>query len=566
MFELGSLTNLATDVLVIGTGSAGLAAALEAARTGVRVLLVDKGLAGKSGCSVSAEQIAACVPGLVAGDGPDVHYQDTIRSGQRLNDPRLVRVLVEESFAAISNLESLGVTFDRDAAGHYAVDPMNGHSFPRSLFHSDITGKIIVDAMIAETRRLGVGRVEDFLITEIEKADDRAVGAIGLDCRAGSISNISATSVVLASGGAGQLYPLTTNPAQATGDGLALALKAGAIAKDLEFYQFYPVTVIHPPTLRGFVLGISQFGKLYNRKGERFMDKYAPREMESATRDLLSQGMFSEIRCGNGSERGGLFLDVSNLEESIYEVYADALGITRRHGVDLRRERIEVAPAAHYAMGGVKITDRGETNVAGLYAAGEVSGGIHGANRLGNNSLLDTVVFGFRAGRAAGEFALGVDRLRRNPDQVQAERTRLHGLVKRGSKIRQTHELRRQLCASMERQVGIIRDRAGLERAEQEFLQLAHLLEEETGIRTDHFRHNLELVDFLELENLLLYARAMLKCALLRKESRGAHYREDFPDLDDSVGLASMEVALQDSTVSVSLAPCLSIPEGAGRG
>jgi fumarate reductase (CoM/CoB) subunit A len=558
MLELENSTNLTTDVLVIGTGCAGLAAALEAARCGVRVLLVDKGLAGKSGCSVSAEQIAACVPGLVPGDGPEVHFKDTISSGQRLNDPRLVRVLAEQSFSAISNLEGIGVVFDRDSAGRYAVDPMNGHSFPRSLFHSDITGKIIVDALMAETRRLGVTRAEDLLITEVVKAGEEAVGAVGLDHKQGSIAVISARSVIIASGGAGQLFPLTTNPAQATGDGLSLALKAGAIARDLEFYQFYPVTVIHPQTLRGFVLGISQFGKLFNRKGERFMDKYAPREMEAATRDLLSQGMFSEIRCGNGSERGGLFLDVSGLEESVYEAYADALRITLRHGIDLRRERIEVAPAAHYAMGGIKITERGETNVPGLYAAGEVAGGIHGANRLGNNSLLDTVVFGSRAGRAAGEFALGIDRLQRNPDQVQAERARLQGLVKRGKKSRRPHDIRQQLWAVMDRQVGIIRNQTGLGGAEREFFQLEHLLKEETGVSPGHFRHNLQLVDFLELENMLLYAQAMVKCALLREESRGAHFREDFSRLDDK-GLVSAEVVLKDSGVSVSRVPCFPV-------
>ena len=541
------------DVVVIGTGSAGYCAAIEAARSGCSVLVLDKGLAGRSGCSVSAEQIAAVIPGAAAGDSPEAHYRDTLAAGQGLNDARLVRIMVEEGGPCIARLEQLGVLFRRTPTGQYALDPMNGHSFPRSLYFRDITGKVMIDTLRGEALRLGVRTLEDVQVTALA-GDGRSVSAaIGLDFQRGDTLLARARAVVIATGGAAQLYPLTTNPIQSTGDGLCLALKRGAVLKDLEFYQSYPISVVSPGTLRGFVLGISQFGRLYNAKGERFMEKYSP-ALESATRDVLSQAIASEIRAGNGGPGGGVYLDVTGLKDQIYEEYSDAVRLTRKHGIDLRTDRVEVRPAAHYAMGGIKIDERAETGVAGLFAAGEAAGGIHGANRLGNNSLLDTVVFGVRAGRFAAEYARQCSEPRVSRDEVQAEIGRLQALQNTRQRRYAPWEIRDRLQSVMEQKAGIIRNSSGLEAAESELQVLEAQLQRETGVSVPGGRFNRSLADYLETENLLLLARALIRAALERRETRGAHFREDCPNLDAKEGRQNLEFVLQKSRLVMSKA------------
>ena len=540
------------DVAVVGTGSAGYCAAIEAARAGCSVLVLDKGLAGRSGASVSAEQIAAVIPGAAEGDSPEVHYRDTLASGQGLNDPRLARVMVEEAEAGIAWLEALGVLFKRAPDGRYALDPMNGHSFPRSLYFRDVTGKVMIDTLRGEAQRLGVRSLEDIQVTSLIGGGREVSGAVGLDQQRGDPVLARARALVLATGGAGQLYPLTTNPAQCTGDGLCLALKAGAVLKDLEFYQFYPISVVVPRTLRGFVLGISQFGRLYNAKGERFMEKYSPDTLEGATRDVLAQAIASELRAGNGGPGGGVYLDVTGLKDQVYAEYSDAVRLTRKHGIDLRRERVEVRPAAHYAMGGIKIDQRTETGVAGLFAAGEVTGGIHGANRLGNNSLLDTVVFGIRAGRFAAEYARQRAEPRVDREALQEETGRLQGLLKSGKPRCPPWQIRLELQELMEQKAGIIRNAGELEAAQSALQGLEERLRRESGIQASEGRFNRSLADYLETENLLLLARVLVRAAQERRESRGAHFREDHPRSGGEEHRYSLEFVLQGDRLQMS--------------
>jgi len=541
------MISLGCDVLVVGTGCAGYMAALEAARLGCSVLLVDKGLAGRNGCTVMAEQICAVLPSSAGGDSPEIHFQDTLRAGRGINDPELVRAMVETAPQSIALLVEMGVTFDRDERGGFLLDEMNGHSYPRALFHADITGKLIVDALRGEALRFGITTLEDLMVTSLTTQGGRIAGAIGLDWAQARPVALRAKAVVLATGGAGQMYPLTTNPAQSTGDGIALALRAGAAARDLEFYQFYPVTIIHPSTLRGSVLGISQFGRLYNARGERFMEKYAPEVMEGATRDILSQAMARELALGHGSPHGGLFLDVGGLKGELYDQYEEEVAACRSHGLDLRVDRVEVRPASHYAIGGVRITPQGETGIQGLYAAGETAGGAHGANRLGNNSLLDAVVFGGRAGRAAGLYARDQEQAALGSPEAEREETRLRSLVTRGTRKHCPLDIRTCLQEVMEESAGIIRREEGLRRAERELEALEMSLQEETGIASESLLFNLQLAEYLETENLLLYARALTAAALMRRESRGAHYREDYPEAEDSRWLRSIEIVLNGS-------------------
>lgn len=545
-----------TEILVIGSGCAGFMAAIEAARAGASVTLVDKSLVGKSGCTVGAQQMAAVVPGQMEGDSPEAHYQDTIKSGKKINDASLARAMVEDAPRCVARLEEMGLIFERGGEGRLCLIPMNGHSHPRSIYHSDITGKLMLDVMRGEAERLSVRMMDDVMIASLLTVDGRAVGAVGLDFANGCPLLFQSKAVVIATGGAGQLYPLTSNYAQTTGDGAALALKAGATLKDMEMYQFYPVTIVSPQILRGYALGIAQFGKLYNRQGERFMSKYDPEAMEGATRDSLSFGIYSEIRAGNGSENGGVYFDATGLDREVYEAFGAEMEICRHHGVDITRDRLEICPAAHYFMGGVKINARCQTSIDGLYAAGEAAGGVHGANRLGNNSLLDAVVFGARAGSAAGLYARKNDYAAPGAEQISAELDSIDSLLKRGPGKYQPSEIRSRLQQVMLEKVGIIRSEKGLAEAEQLLSGLLRDLRENTGIASPGIVFNRQLTEYLETENMLWLARAMAASARVRKESRGAHCMEDYPGSDDSRWLVNTEVALEKGEISVSLALC----------
>ncbi|RKX79080.1 MAG: fumarate reductase/succinate dehydrogenase flavoprotein subunit [Spirochaetes bacterium] len=534
-----------TDILVIGTGSAGYCSAIEAARRGRSVLLADKGLAGKSGCTVTAEQIAAVIPGMIRGDSAEIHYRDTLEAGKGLSDPALVRIMTEEAHRCIEKLERLGALFTRNRDGKYALDPMNGHSYPRSLYYKDITGKMIIDTLKAEAERIGVGVMEDVQIISLITGDNGVSGAVGLNFRYAQPVLIRARAVVLASGGAGELFPLSTNPVQSTGDGLILALKAGAVVRDIEFYQFYPVCLVYPKTLSGFVLGISQFGRLYNSRGERFMEKHDPVRMESATRDILSQAIFREIREGQVGPHGGVYLDATGLNEEIYEEYSDAISITRKHGIDLKIDRVEVRPAGHYAIGGIKINEKTETGVPGLFSAGEVTGGIHGANRLGNNSMLDTVVFGMRAGRFAAEYAAENGGEKADMEQAIGEIKRVKTLSERGVRKYAPWQIKKRLQKIMDEKVGIIKSKDQLVSAGRELKTLEDQLREETGVSARGFFFNRSLRDYLETANLLILARAIVLASLEREESRGAHFREDYPDVVGDEEAVSLEITLE---------------------
>lgn len=543
-------------MLVVGSGLAGLLAALEAAKAGRDVSLIDKGLMGKSGCTVGAQNIAAVIPGEIDGDNTEVHYQDTIGAGKRINDPRLARVMVEEAEQGIRQLEEMGMTFEHQRNGRYQLLDMNGHRFPRSLFHSDRTGRLMVHVIQAEARRLGVRMHSDIMVTALLRNAGRIQGVIGIDFAAGCLVQISAKAVVIATGGAGQLYPITTNFDQSTGDGLALALKAGGILKDLEMVQFYPAVMIAPQALRGCALGMAQFGKLYNSKGERFMEKYYPGLMENAGRDILSFSIYSEIRTGFGTENGGVYLDLTELPQSILEAFPEEARALKHFGVDLRYERVEICPGAHYFMGGIKINEQGETTLEGLYAAGEVTGGVHGANRLGNNSLLDCLVFGRRAGLAAGLYAGNAKLCPPGQESLQEESDRLMRILDKGAGIYKPHHVQAELQEMMREHLGIIRNTQGLLLAKKRLAHLKQDLEEHTGVTGGGILFNRQMMDYLQVENMLMLAEGMVMSALARKESRGAHFMEDYPESDDDLWLVNTETRMTDGTSQVTLVPC----------
>jgi fumarate reductase (CoM/CoB) subunit A len=547
---------LRTDILVIGSGGAGLLAAVEAANMGASVTVVDKGLVGKSGSTVGAQQIAAAIPGQWEQDSAAVHYQDTVASGQRINDARLVKILVEDAPERIAQLEDLGLIFERRADGKFKLIPMNGHTHPRSLFHSDITGKLMLDVMRVAAGRLKVNMIHDVMITSLLCRDGWVLGAVGLDFGRGKPITFHAKAVIIATGGAGRLYPLTSNPVQTTGDGIALALRSGAVARDLEFYQFYPVTVLSPQTLRGFAMGIAQFGRLYNNENHRFMEKYDPKAMEGATRDRLSFGIFSEIRAGNGSKNGGVYLDVTGLAPDVYESFASEVELCAHHGIDLKKDRVEVSPCSHYFMGGILINENCEATIKGLYVAGEAAGGVHGANRLGNNSLTDAVVFGARAGRSAGAFVKREGFLSIDSGQTGSAIANISMLANKRSGSLQPSDVINQLQTIMWEKVGIIRNEKGLGTAIESISELEDRLAHDTRIISDRLLFNRQVNDYVEAENMLLLGKSIALAAMTRQESRGAHYREDYRESNDAKWLVNTEIVMDGSAKEVRLSPC----------
>lgn len=539
------MRRLETDVLVIGTGGAGLYAAIRAADEGARVVIWDKGLVGRSGGTVGGAGVAAVGPWSVSGDSPDVHFRDTQVGGSFLNEETLVRVLVEQSRERIREMEKWGLHFDREPDGQYVLDIAGGHSYPRLLAISDRVGLQITKVLRAQVMRRDVERLPDVMATRLLTHDGAVVGAMGLDLGAGEVVQADAPAVVLATGGIGQLYPITSNPVQCTGDGLALALQAGARLINMEQVQFYPSGLVHPPSLRGFILGIQEYATLYNGAGERFMARYEPDVLEKTTRDRLARAIHAEVAAGRGTEHGGVWLDATDVPEETFRSFQHELELCEERGFDLRETRVEVAPSAHYFMGGIGIDRDGRTSLPGLWAAGEVSGGVHGGNRLSGNSLAGIIVFGARAGTSAARYAHDVGHRAADEEQVAEEETRLRGLLSRGEGELTSGQGKDRLRQVMMKHVSVLRDGPGLEKGMDALVTMEQVVLPEVAIQGPSILHNPSIVAYLELENMVLVAQTIVQSALAREESRGAHFREDFPDPDETSSPSCTEVWLE---------------------
>jgi fumarate reductase (CoM/CoB) subunit A len=545
------LRRLETDVLVIGTGGAGLYAAIRAADEGARVVIWDKGLVGRSGSTVGGAGIAAVGPWSVPGDSPDVHFRDTWVGGSFLNEQTLVRVLVEESRERIMELEEWGLCFDREPDGQYVLDVAGGHTYPRLLAISDRVGLQMTKVLRAQVMRRGVERVPDAMATRLLTRSGAVVGAMGLDLGAGELVWASAPAVILATGGIGQLYPITSNPVQCTGDGLALALRAGARLINTEQVQFYPSGLVYPPSLRGFILGIQEYAALYNVEGERFMARYEPDVLEKTTRDRLARAIHAEVAAGRGTEHGGVWLDATDVPEETFRSFQHEFELCEERGFDLRETRVEVAPSAHYFMGGIAIDRDGRTSLPGLWAAGEVSAGVHGGNRLSGNSLAGIIVFGARAGTSAARYARGAGHQAADEEQIAREETRLRGLLSRGEGELTSGQGKDRLRRLMMKHASVLRDGPGLEEGMDALMTLENAMLPEVTIEGPTILHNPSIVGYLELENMVLVAQTIVQSALAREESRGAHFREDFPDPDETSSPSCTEVWLDGNRCKV---------------
>ena len=518
-----------TDILVIGTGGAGLRAAIELDRLGRRVLLVGKRPKADAHTVLAAGGINAALATMDHEDTWLIHAADTLKEGRYLGDARAVEILCREAPGALDELLAWGVPFHREADGRISQRFFGAHRYRRTAFVGDYTGQAIIAALVGEVDRRRLPILERVYISDLLTNRGRMSGALGFSLDDGREVLIEAGAIVLAAGGHIHIYRRSSSRRREnTGDGMALAFGAGAALADMELVQFHPSGMIWPSQLEGTLVTEAvrgEGGRLFNSDGERFMRRYDAERMELSTRDRVALAGYSEIAAGRGTRHGGVWLDVSHLpaawiHERLPRMYQQFWDV----GVDITREPMEIAPTAHYSMGGVRVEPYSHaTGVPGLFAAGEVAAGVHGANRLGGNSLAEILVFGRIAAASAHHWldangALGVDeRMLRERRGRLARLGTLDGATQRA--------LIEELQQTMWLHAGVVRTGPGLEQA---LIGIADI-RERAG---EHWRGAGDLAAALDLRSMLLTAEATLRAALLRTESRGAHQRADFPDTD----------------------------------
>lgn len=541
------LRKISCDVLVIGTGAAGCAAAIAAAERTAKVVITNKGIFGRSGTTCLASVVYAAGLGHTdPRDSPDTHFLDTVIEGRYIGNQELVKILAEEAPRTVYDLERYGVPWyklgeDRINPSMYRFYqmPSPGHRYNRGVHHNEKTGQVIQSALCREVRKhsQNIQVIDDLYIWKLLVNDQRVQGALGLDMRTGEIVVFACKALVLATGGGGSAYQVTDMDTGATGDGYALALNAGAELQDMEFTQFFPTAFVHPESLRGIIAATSALWtsglKLYNRDNERFVKKKYPAQGENLPRDILSQCIFDEIASGKGTAHGGVWLDTSDIEnwEEARKDRPRSFVWPERFGV--RGHRFEVAPTYHFTLGGVRINEKCATNITGLYVAGEVAGGVHGANRLAGNALPECMVFGEIAGKEAARFRQEEGKeIRDSTIREEEEKLRMLFNPKATKEGISSSVLIGKLRETMYRYVGVVRDQGGLEHAQNEIRKLQ-------GQGKNDLRmvggtvFNYDQIHAFEFFNMAELCQVIIQAALLRQESRGAHFRRDYPRLDN---------------------------------
>ena len=560
------------DVLVIGAGGAGLRAAIEASATGVSVGLVCKSLLGKAHTVMAEGGMAAALGNVDDRDDWTVHFADTMRGGQYLNNWRMAELHAQEAPARVRELEAWGAVLDRTKDGKILQRNFGGHKYPRLAHVGDRTGLEMIRTLQDHGIHQGIDVHMECTIIELLKDGDRVVGAFGYDREKGRFRLFRARAVVLASGGIGRAFKITSNSWEYTGDGQVLAYRAGADLMDMEFIQFHPTGMVWPPSVRGILVteGVrGEGGVLRNSEGKRFMfadipdayksstadneeegwiytqgDKSARRPPELLTRDHVARCIVREIKEGRGSPHGGVFLDIAWIKErlpngaehikrklpSMYHQFKELAGI------DITAEPMEVGPTTHYTMGGIRVDpDTQMSTVPGLFAAGECAAGLNGANRLGGNSLSDLLVFGKRAGQYAAAFAKEQTSPTLDTAQIEAAaQLALEPFERGGGDTEGPYQVQFDLQDMMQAQVGIVRSEADIQKAIDSFAQFYDRAGR-VGVQGNR-EYNSGWHTALDLRNLLTVAEAVARSAILRKESRGAHFREDHVEKDPEQG------------------------------
>jgi succinate dehydrogenase / fumarate reductase flavoprotein subunit/fumarate reductase flavoprotein subunit len=540
-----SSSSLSCDVLILGSGGAGLLAALHAQRAdpNLRVVLASKGLIGKSGCTRMVQGGYNAV--LDPADSLDLHLQDTLRGGGFLNNQALAETLIDGAPRMIRELETVvGCFFDRRTDGRIHQKPFAGQSFDRTVHRGDLTGIEIVGRLRDALFSTNVQVLEEVRALDLLRSSDRSrvAGALLLSMRRGDFLRVRARITILATGGGARMYRIAAPSLEKTGDGMAMAYRAGATMVDMEMYQFHPTGLLAGDSrMTGMVLeeGLRGAGGiLTNASGERFMQRYDPERLERSTRDVVSRSSYMEITAGRGTPAGGIYLDVTHLgRERIEREFAGMLERCLDFGYDLRTEPVQVSPTAHFHMGGAQIDTACHSTLDGLLVAGEDAGGVHGANRLGGNGVAESTVFGAIAGETAAREAS--DLPLPHVDAEHAQACEQHALAPLETDHGEDpYALRARLESLMWDRVGLVRDDSGLRAALAEIEDLrARCSAIAAGGQP---RHNLAWAEALDVRNLLEVAALTARSALERTESRGAHYRADFPSTDDARWLCNV--------------------------
>jgi succinate dehydrogenase / fumarate reductase flavoprotein subunit len=578
------------DVLVIGAGGAGLRAAIAAADAGVRTGLVCKSLLGKAHTVMAEGGVAAALGNVYPEDNWRVHFRDTMRGGKLLNNFRMAQVHAQEAPDRVIELEDWGAVFDRTKDGLILQRDFGGHRYARLAHVGDRTGLEMIRVLQQQTVHRPVEVFMECTILRLLKDGDRISGAFGYWRQTGKFVLFKAKAVILGTGGVGRMYQITSNSWEYTGDGHSMALWAGADLIDMEFIQFHPTGMVWPPSVRGLLVteGVrGDGGVLRNSEGRRFMFDYVPemfradtaeseeeadnwyvgdrtknrRPPELLPRDEVARAINSEVKAGRGSPHGGVFLDIATrlpaatIQQRLPSMYHQFKELAE---VDITVEPMEVGPTCHYIMGGVRVdADTAMSNVPGLFAAGEVAGGMQGANRLGGNSLSDLLVFGRRAGLAAAEYARSEEQGGVDDETIDAiGRWALAPFEREGENPYQVHE---DLRATMQSLVGIVRTESELKKAVEEIIELQR--------RADHVAvrgsrvYNPGWHTALDLRSMLTVAACVTLAAIERRESRGAQTRDDYPTPDPELGKVNNVIRLRARDLLVEQEPIPAMPD-----
>jgi succinate dehydrogenase / fumarate reductase flavoprotein subunit len=551
------------DVLIIGAGGAGLRAALGALAEGAKVGVVCKSLLGKAHTVMAEGGIAAAMANVDTADDWRTHFRDTMRGGKLLNNWRMAQIHAQEAPDRVRELEQWGALFDRTQEGQILQRAFGGHTFRRLCHVGDRTGLEMIRTLQDRGVQLGIDVYMECAITRLLKDGDRVTGAFGYWREQGRFVVFRAKSIVLATGGIGKAWKITSNSWEYTGDGMALAYDAGAELMDMEFVQFHPTGMVWPPGVQGILVTEAvrgEGGVLRNRLGQRFMEKYDPKKMELSTRDVVARAIYTEVREGRGTEHGGAYLDISlkpaeYVKKKLPSMYHQFKELA---DVDITKGPMEVGPTCHYMMGGIRVdAEAAQSSVAGLFAAGEAAAGLHGANRLGGNSLSDLLVFGRRAGLAAAEHANKISSMAIDPSQIEDAARSMLALFER-SDGESPYTIHRDLQETMQNLVGIFRNEEDLSRA----LEKLEKLKERTGRLSVEgsrlFNPGWHLAQ--DLKAMLTVSEAVTRSALARQESRGAHSRIDYAGPNPAWGAKNNVIVREGSTMALRQTPVPELP------
>jgi len=542
------------DVLIIGAGGAGLRAAIEALAQGARVAVVCKSLLGKAHTVMAEGGLAAAMCNLDKADGWRPHFRDTMNGGKRLNNWRMAQLHAQEAPGRVNELEQWGALFDRTADGSILQRAFGGHTYRRLCHVGDRTGLEMIRTLQDRGVQLGFDVFMECTVTRLLKDGNRVAGAFAYYRDSGKFVVFKAKAVVIATGGIGKSWRVTSNSWECTGDGMALAYDAGAELLDMEFVQFHPTGMVWPPGVQGILVTEAVRGEggiLRNKNGERFMEKYDPKRMELSTRDVVARSIYTEVKEGRGSPHGGAFLDISHkppeyVKRKLPSMYHQFKELA---DVDITKGPMEVGPTCHYVMGGIRVdAESTQASLPGLFAAGEAAGGLHGANRLGGNSLSDLLVFGRRAGLAAGQYAKTGTAPSIDAAQIEdAAREALAPFERATGE--NPYSIHHDLQEVMQNLVGIFRADQDLRKA---LVELDKLKDRAKKIRVEGTRtFNPGWHLFFDLQSMLTLSEACTHAALARKESRGAHSRLDFPKTEDEWGRKNLVIAKKGGALSL---------------